>query len=184
MIRIEEMTSETLPLVNAQTPAFPVVGRVLPRLENGGWNYTWEPLPPGEMKCYSQEDYTSYLNREDRRVFLALTEAGKCAGYLALSSGWNGWGWVDNLYVYAPWRGQGIAQRLFSAAVQWAREKHRIGLGLETQDNNLPACRFYARMGMTLGGANTMLYKVFGGGAARETALYWYLLFAPEGGAQ
>ncbi len=184
MIRLEEMTPETLPLVNAQTPAFPVVGRVLPRLENGAWSYTWEPLPPGEMKCYPQEDYTSYLNREDRRVFLALTEAGQCAGYLAVSTSWNGWGWVDCLYVHAPWRGQGVAKRLFSTAVDWAKEKRMLGLGLETQDNNLPACRFYARMGMKLGGANSMLYKRFGGRIAEETALYWYLSFAPEDKAQ
>lgn len=35
MIRMECLTRETLPLVNIQPPAFPVVGHVLPRLENG-----------------------------------------------------------------------------------------------------------------------------------------------------
>ena len=62
------------------------------------------------------------------------------------------------------------------AAEAWAREKRLIGLGLETQDINLPACRFYARMGMVLGGANGMVYRGFPE-AKGETALYWYLPF-------
>lgn len=33
---------------------------------------------------------------------------------------------------------------------------------------------------MKLGGANSMLYKRFGGKIAEETALYWYLPFPPE----
>lgn len=52
------------------------------------------------------------------------------------------------------------------------------GLALETQDNNLQACRFYQRMGFRLGGVNTMLYKNFRKPVRDETALFWYLLFS------
>ncbi len=52
------------------------------------------------------------------------------------------------------------------------------GLALETQDNNLQACRFYQRMGFRLGGVNTMLYKNFRKSVRDETALFWYLLFS------
>ena len=52
------------------------------------------------------------------------------------------------------------------------------GLALETQDNNLQACRFYQRIGFRLGGVNTMLYKNFRKPVRDETALFWYLLFS------
>jgi hypothetical protein len=52
------------------------------------------------------------------------------------------------------------------------------GLALETQDNNLQACRFYQRMGFRLEGDNTMLYKNFRKPVRDETALFWYLLFS------
>lgn len=176
-MQIETVTRETLALINEETPAFPVVGRAVPRLEKGVWSCTYELLPPGAWKRYPAEDYTSYLRSEQKQAFLARTEAGECAGFLAISASWNGYGWIDELYVHAPWRGQGVAERLFQAARQWAQEKRLIGLGLETQDNNLPACRFYTRMGMRLGGANSMVYQRFGGDIAGETALYWYMLF-------
>ena len=175
-LRVEPMTRSTLPLANAPLPAFPVSGRAVSRLEEGVWRCEWDESAPARMKRYPAEDYTDWLGDEGRQVLLALTETGACAGLLAVSAAWNGWGWIDCLYVHAPWRGRGAVEMLFRAAEAWARERRLIGLGLETQDINLPACRFYARMGMVLSGANGMVYRGFPE-AKGETALYWYLPF-------
>lgn len=42
------------------------------------------------------------------------------------------------------------------------------------QDNNLLACRFYAKCGFVIGGVNTMLYRNFDND---EFAVFWYLPF-------
>ena len=47
---------------------------------------------------------------------------------------------------------------------------------LETQDNNVPACRLYERCGFQLRGFDTHLYKGHDP-ATGEIALYWYLTF-------
>jgi RimJ/RimL family protein N-acetyltransferase len=47
---------------------------------------------------------------------------------------------------------------------------------LETQDNNVPACRLYARCGFQLRGFDTHLYKG-DDPSTDEIALYWYLVF-------
>lgn len=46
---------------------------------------------------------------------------------------------------------------------------------LETQDNNLAACRFYHRCGFVLGGVDALLYS--NTSARGELALFWYKPF-------
>jgi ribosomal protein S18 acetylase RimI-like enzyme len=59
-------------------------------------------------------------------------------------------------------------------AVVWAREKNLPGIRLETQSNNVAACRFYYRYGFRLGGFDRQLYAALGM-EHPEVALYWYL---------
>jgi streptothricin acetyltransferase len=63
---------------------------------------------------------------------------------------------------------------LMDAAVNWGRENGLHGVSLETQDNNLFACRFYIKYGFKLGGADRRVYDAFTN--REETALYFYLL--------
>ena len=46
---------------------------------------------------------------------------------------------------------------------------------LETQDNNLIACKFYHNCGFKIGAIDTMLYANFGNNF--EKAVFWYLRF-------
>lgn len=70
-------------------------------------------------------------------------------------------------------RGRGGGAALFRYAVQWARDRGCSQLKIETQNVNVPACRFYARMGCELG----MIHR-FGYAAvpqcAHEAMLFWY----------
>ena len=55
-----------------------------------------------------------------------------------------------DLRVVPDQRRQGIGSALFAAAEKWAGDHACRTLLVETQDVNVPACRFYARMGCEL----------------------------------
>ena len=50
------------------------------------------------------------------------------------------------------------------------------GIMLETQNNNVAACRFYESCGFHLGGFDRELYRGITPDTD-ETALFWYLIF-------
>ncbi len=55
-----------------------------------------------------------------------------------------------DLRVAPPRRREGVGAMLFRAVERWARERHCSRLDVETQNINVAACRFYARMGCEL----------------------------------
>jgi GNAT superfamily N-acetyltransferase len=55
-----------------------------------------------------------------------------------------------DIRVAPAWRRSGVGSMLFDAATSWARARGCSRLDVETQNINVPACRFYARMGCTL----------------------------------
>ena len=68
-------------------------------------------------------------------------------------------------------RGQGIGHILFEAAVEWARERHCSEIKIETQNINVPACRFYQRQGCSLSSINREAYEEL----PEEIELIWSL---------
>ena len=58
-------------------------------------------------------------------------------------------------------RGKGIGSALFNAAATWARAKGCRELSVETQNINVPACRFYQRQGFVLVAANQLAYPEY-----------------------
>lgn len=58
-------------------------------------------------------------------------------------------------------------------AFDWAGQKALPGIRLETQTNNVAACRFYLRQGFVLGGHDRHLCEGLSPGT-RETALFFY----------
>ncbi len=75
-----------------------------------------------------------------------------------------------DLRVAPELRGRGVGTALFRAAERWAVAKHCEVLEVETQDINVPACRFYARMGCRLGAIDRAAYAEF----AHEVQLIWH----------
>ena len=55
-----------------------------------------------------------------------------------------------DLRVHPDCRGRGIGTALFAAAERWAAARGCVHLDVETQNINVPACRFYARQGCEL----------------------------------
>jgi ribosomal protein S18 acetylase RimI-like enzyme len=63
-----------------------------------------------------------------------------------------------------------VGRRLFARAVDWARERQCRRFKAETQNINVPACRFYARQGCELGAIHRYVYGI----ALDEVQLLWY----------
>ncbi len=59
---------------------------------------------------------------------------------------------------------------LFRAVEAWARDRRCRILKVETQNTNVPACRFYRRMGCTLGAIDRFAYVDL----PDETQLMWF----------
>ena len=75
-------------------------------------------------------------------------------------------------------RGRGVGSGLFRAVEAWASAKGCKLLKIETQNINVPACRFYARQGCVLGSINRFAYREL----PEEAQLLWYkILSQPDG---
>ncbi|MGE8360996.1 GNAT family N-acetyltransferase [Pseudomonas sp.] len=97
-------------------------------------------------------------------------------GYLLASEDWNRYGLVDDFAVDQSFRGTGLATQLMDHTIAWAKTRGLPGLRLETQSNNVPACRFYRRQGFELGGFDRYIYSALEQ-PRNEVALFWYLRF-------
>ena len=75
-----------------------------------------------------------------------------------------------DLRVRPDCRGRGVGHRLFAHALAWARARRCREIMVETQNINVPACRFYARQGCELGAINRNAYE----DAPDEIQLLWY----------
>lgn len=75
-----------------------------------------------------------------------------------------------DLRVIPELRGKGIGSRLFRAAEAWALSHGARWLKVETQNVNVPACRFYARRGCALGALDRFAYS----NLPDEVQMMWY----------
>ena len=64
-----------------------------------------------------------------------------------------------DIRVMPALRGQGVGSVLFRAAETWALARGALWLEIETQNINVPACRFYQHQGCTLGAATRNGYR-------------------------
>lgn len=67
-------------------------------------------------------------------------------------------------------RGNGVGAALFGAAELWAAARGCRQFKVETQNINVPACRFYVRQGCVLGAIHRFAYP----GLPGEVQLLWY----------
>lgn len=175
-IVIREADKETIRHLKVGGSSFEVRSKLVLQAENGSISYTVVDVPP-YTKQYEPEDVEpeSYVDEADRVVFFAW-HADDAIGQIRLRRYWNGYAYIDDIAVEPEYRGEGIGRALLGRAIAWAKGKGLPGLMLETQDNNAPACRLYARCGFQLRGFDTHLYKGLDP-STDEIALYWYLVF-------
>lgn len=175
-IVIKELGASNTQYVNQCDGTFLVDSILRLQAENGKLSYTVASIP-SFYKQYPHDDidYNAYVGHPDKTIFFAYAD-GQLAGQIILRKNWNRYAYVEDFAVDVKFRKLGIGKALMSHTVQWAKSKNLAGIMLETQNNNVGACGFYARFGFQLGGFDRLLYK----GVNRDTeeiALYWYLIF-------
>ena len=174
-IRIEPLKDKFITIVNVANEPFPIVGKVLPSLSNGVWSYEEELYEtPTEIRFPDDKlDWSTYIDSSEKIVLLAFREDA-CVGQIRLVKDWNRFAYIENIAVKKNYRKSGVGHLLLEAAETWAKEQSLIGLSLEAQNDNLIACRFYAKEGFVLGGVDTLKQSA---NPNIDLTLYWYKIF-------
>jgi streptothricin acetyltransferase len=175
-ITIREIDEHTIHSVNRCDGAFTVDSKLVLHAENGIIGYSIVKVQPYQKRYPIEEvDYASYASDPDKTIFFADVD-GQLAGLVRLLKHWNAYAYIDDLVVDARFRKLGLGRALVERVVDWAKGRGFPGVMLETQNNNVAACRLYESCGFELGGFDRCLYK----GLNRmtdEIALYWYMIF-------
>jgi len=66
-----------------------------------------------------------------------------------------------DIRVQPHYQGQGLGRQLFTAAEDWSRARGCHKLSVETQNNNVAACQFYANMGCEIESLRRFAYAEF-----------------------
>ncbi len=175
-ITVCELSEQNLRDVNRCDNLFTGDSKLVLWLENGSIRHAEVGAPPFQKRYPCDEiDASAYLADPNRMIFFAYL-GGELAGQVILRTNWNRFAYVEDIAVDVHRRRRGVGRVLMDQAVGWAKARNLPGIMLETQNNNVAACRFYQQYGFTLGGFDACLYQ----GIAKDTeeiALFWYLLF-------
>jgi ribosomal protein S18 acetylase RimI-like enzyme len=175
-ITFEKINARNIRDVSKCEGEFIIDAKLVLQVENDKIGYTIMEVP-GTKKLYGKDniDYTTYIDNPEKVIFLGYVE-GQIAGQIILRKNWNRYAYIEDIVVDVKFRRQGIGKGLISETKRWAQERNLAGIMLETQDNNVRACKFYESCGFQLRGFDTYLYKGINSDSD-EVGLYWYLFF-------
>lgn len=174
-VKIEQINSQNKNLVDKFDRKFAVKEKVALDMENGKLNYLVVAVTPyeKEIPVDEVEDLDSFINNDEKIIFLAFVN-DQPAGQIKIIKWWNGYAYIDDLIIAPQFRGMGVGKSLIAEAVRWSKEKRFPGIMLETQDDNVAACKLYQTCGFVLGGFDAYTFKNI---KPNEIALFWYLVF-------
>ena len=139
---------------------FDIDSKLILHLEDNRLSYTIVSVPHSTKRLpHDKYDYASYPDDPEKTAFLAYVDK-QVAGEIILRNNWNRFALVEWIGVDRNSRRMGIGRALIARGLQWARDKKLPGIMLETQDNNVGACRFYESCGFVLKGFDTGLRRV------------------------
>lgn len=148
----------------------------------GGISLTETPVAVPYVKDYdAQEDPTRWAERFDTAnwgMIGAYRDGERIGGavlafrtpHLYMLGGRDDVTMIWDLRVAPAHRGTGAGSALFRAAEDWASARGCGWLKIETQNVNVAACRFYRKMGCTLGGIDRFAYPEH----PAEVRLLWW----------
>jgi GNAT superfamily N-acetyltransferase len=197
-VSIRQITAEQFPLYDTLPMHFTVTSVLRVEVVDGGlggFRLVEEPLATPYVKDYDaggDDNPTAWAREYDTSrwgIFLALDAdlavGGNCpVGGVAVAPDASmcpagpfprrDIAVVWDIRVHPDARHGGVGTALVHHAVDWARAQGCGQLVFETQNVNVPACRFYARMGCALGAIHRFGYAG-SPEAAHEAMLLWYL---------
>jgi GNAT superfamily N-acetyltransferase len=128
-------------------------------------------LPSDMAKKYDVRNWGFFLAMAENTPVGAATVAFDTTGVFMLEAR-RELAVLWDIRVRPEYRGVGIP--LFRYAAEWARTRGCTQMKIETQNINVPACRFYQRMGARLGEIHHYGYAAVPA-VAHEMMLNWYL---------
>ena len=153
----------------------------------GGFALVERRLETPYLKDYdaieSPREWSRYFDMTNWGFFAARSEGARVGG-AAIAFDTEGVTMLENrrdlavlwdIRVDGEARGQGVGTALFQAAENWARARGCRQLKVETQNINVPACRFYAKQGCVLGAIHRFAYPEL----PDEAQLLWYKHLMP-----
>ena len=174
-IQIRQLDSQSIHQVDQFNRNSIVNSHLILHVQDNKISYSIIPVEPYEkILSVDAEDYTTFIDNPQKVIFFADVD-GKPVGQIKMVPWWNKFAYVEELVVDTGFRGKGVGHALMMRAIKWAKWQHFPGITLETQDNNVPACKFYEKCGFVLGGFDLYAFKNLDN--ASEIALYWYLIF-------
>ena len=171
-MNIKEIDKKTMKDVHKVDGTFTVNSKLVLHVENNTITYTIVEVPPYEKRYKDDDIDLTYISDPDKTIYLAYINE-TIAGHIILRKNWNNYAYIEDIAVDVQFRQQGIGKALLNYAKEWAKKKKLAGIMLETQNNNVAACKFYERCGFILGGFDKYLYKGLHTNT-EEIALYWY----------
>ncbi|MGA9288738.1 MAG: GNAT family N-acetyltransferase [Anaerobacillus sp.] len=174
-VTIYPLKEELVNDINKTNDDFDVFGKVVPRLQDGKWSFEEVLFDEAKEIRFPDDklDWSQYIRSEEKALFLAY-QNNVCIGQVRIIRDQNRFCYIENIATVKEYRQHGIGNQLLNQAEEWAKKHQLIGMSLETQDDNLRACRFYVNQGFILGGADTLKQSV---NPTIETTLYWYKIF-------
>jgi GNAT superfamily N-acetyltransferase len=190
-VEIRQVGPESLPRYGEIPIAFEVasVFRIDPVDGGlGGIRLREEKIAPTYVKDYdtlgdeNPEGWPRHFEMRDWGIFLASDGPRLAGGAVVVCDapdvqmldGRRDLAVLWDIRVHPNFRGRGVGADLFRSAVGWARKRGCRQLKAETQNVNVPACRFYASQGCCLGEIHRHKY-VGHPEVAHEVMLVWYL---------
>ncbi len=163
MITIKEETMTALGEYTKVSIAFMVESKyvALPNACAAGWTLTEEQVYPPWIKDYDGgEPPTRWLrwDTSNWRILSAFSGDQRIGGAIVVHDspeldfleGRDDVAALWDIRVDPEWRGKGIGAMLFESVVDFARSRRCKEIKVETQDVNVPACRFYEKQGCRL----------------------------------
>jgi len=120
-------------------------------------------------KTFDISNWGLFVARSEGLCVGGATVAFNTAGF-AMLEGRKDLAVLWDIRVAKELRGQGIGSALFKKAEMWARKQNCVQLKVETQNINVPACRFYAHQECTLGATHPLAYPDL----PNEIQMLWY----------
>jgi GNAT superfamily N-acetyltransferase len=134
-------------------------------------NYDRDETPMDWPKRFDVTNWGFFLARAGERIAGAAAVAFDTTGVFMLEAR-RDLAVLWDIRVRPEFRGAGIL--LFRHAAEWSRQRGCKQMKVETQNVNVPACRFYRRMGCELGEIRRFGYAAVPQ-VAHEVMLNWYL---------
>jgi GNAT superfamily N-acetyltransferase len=140
-------------------------------------------VEPGYIKDYDLEekptDWLKTFDMANWRVFRFVENGEVLGGAVAalkspevhMLDGRDDLAMIWDMRVKPEYQRQGIGTQLFQAVAVWTKTEGCRQLKIETQNNNVKACHFYAKQGCVLGELNFFKYPPL----KNEIMFCWYL---------